>query len=174
MTADEAFPIVKRVVYARARSFPAHVDRDDLVMAAMVRVIGRLPVIDRTRNPEAFIARHAIGAMLDFLRDEKFGARGGAAIPMLSLDAPIPRADHITGTILETLLAPDDPASEAIARVAVDQALDALDGRTRWAVHLHFIQDVEMTEIAGLLGVTASRVSQIISRGLAKMRTVMA
>ena len=96
---------------------------------------------------------------------------------LVSLDAPRRDAEG-GGSLGETVLAPNvpEPGDDAARREHVDlvaQALGKLPEREREVIALFYTQGLRQKEIADLLGVTGSRVSQIHSRALLLLRREM-
>ncbi|MEZ6185784.1 MAG: FliA/WhiG family RNA polymerase sigma factor [Planctomycetota bacterium] len=98
---------------------------------------------------------------------------------LVSLDAPQGGEGEGAGsTLAESVLAPNipEPSSDAQRRENLDlmvQALSALPKREREVIGLFYTEGLRQKEIADLLGVTSSRVSQIHSRALMILRREM-
>ena len=70
----------------------------------------------------------------------------------------------------QALIEPSTPLEDLERADAVRQALDALPGREQFALWLRFQHDCTLGEIGEVLGVTESRVSQIVTRALQRLR----
>jgi RNA polymerase sigma factor for flagellar operon FliA len=70
--------------------------------------------------------------------------------------------------------APDEPMDEAVAREssadAVREALEQLPPRERQVLALYYYEELTQAQIAQVLGVTESRVSQLRSQALTRLR----
>jgi RNA polymerase sigma factor (sigma-70 family) len=58
-------------------------------------------------------------------------------------------------------------------RLVLDDAIVSIEGRTGAALRLYLLEDMKQVEIAELLGVSASRVSQIISDARVQLREAL-
>ncbi len=67
----------------------------------------------------------------------------------------------------------DDAGREATDRVALFTALAELDPRQRAAVVLRYYHDYDYATIARILGTSTSNVGVILTRSLARLRTVL-
>ncbi|HSW31134.1 MAG TPA: FliA/WhiG family RNA polymerase sigma factor [Longimicrobiales bacterium] len=105
-------------------------------------------------------------------REAEYAAR-------LSLDHPVDRASGSSAT-LEELLAADGEGSDAEAglnhREEVEHLREEilnLKDQERLVISLYYFEELKLHEIAAVLGVTESRVSQIRSKALANLRARM-
>ncbi|MGI9556971.1 MAG: FliA/WhiG family RNA polymerase sigma factor [Solirubrobacterales bacterium] len=104
-----------------------------------------------------------------------------ASSALLALDDPwtFPEPDGGQTTLLDALADPDaeDPVREADAeerRAELVAALASLDGRERLVIGLYYYEGLTLREIGEVLGVTESRASQIHTKGLIALRSVLA
>ncbi len=94
---------------------------------------------------------------------------------VLSLNAPA--GDDQDGEVGENISAspgPDDPDRALLARektAAFKEAIKTLTGRERDALTLVYVQGMQGAEIGRMLGVTESRVSQILASARSKLRS---
>ncbi len=89
---------------------------------------------------------------------------------LLMLDAYLLDLDE---PILESVSSSDDPAKEAYKEMlmnALKEAINRLNERERLVLSLRFERELSLKEIGKVLGVSESRVSQIISVALAKLK----
>ncbi len=89
---------------------------------------------------------------------------------LLMLDAYLLDMDE---PILESVSSSDDPAKEAYKEMlmnALKEAINRLNERERLVLSLRFERELSLKEIGKVLGVSESRVSQIISVALAKLK----
>lgn len=171
-TAEDAVPVARAV----ARRHFWWLDQDDLVSEAILRVLRYLPQFDAEKASfEAWARYQAHSAMRDFLRHEKFGARGRAAIPVMALNRVVPAHDPEGPPVefIELLPDPADEPRDVINRVAIEQASSACHGREWPCIYLRHFKGWELTEIADLYGADPSRISRQITSGLARMRIHM-
>ena len=66
-----------------------------------------------------------------------------------------------------------DQTAAALDRMAIEDALRALDARARSAVVLRYYLDFDYSTIASILGTSADNVGVILSRSLDRMRAAM-
>jgi RNA polymerase sigma factor for flagellar operon FliA len=96
---------------------------------------------------------------------------------LLSLDDAAPRpdaeSDSLAGAIEGAAVAPPDAAMhrEQVDRLA--RAIGELAETDRTAIVLYYYENLFLKEIGGVLGVSESRVSQILSRAIARLRMKM-
>jgi RNA polymerase sigma factor for flagellar operon FliA len=176
--------LVHQVVARVVRRLPRAVLRDDLVAAGSH---GLMDALRRTqgKRDERFTAYAKIrirGAIIDELRKQDWLARAARA------DANA-RA-RAEGETASTIVAIDDlPESqhgdascevspfEAVARLsdrkALARAVARLPEREARIVDLHYFQGVPFKEIATSLGVSEPRVSQLHSRALTMLRSLL-
>ena len=81
---------------------------------------------------------------------------------------------------LERHCAPDDKQVDPMAllrdqrlRAALVQAIEALPEREQYIMSMYYEHDMNLKEIAAVLGVTESRVCQLHSQAIARLRTKM-
>jgi RNA polymerase sigma-70 factor (ECF subfamily) len=107
-------------------------------------------------SPRAWLFGIARNAALDELRRRSRQAemRGNS----VEADAPAPGAHRA------------DPASTAVDRVALRQAVDALGGRDRELVALRFFAGLSNAEIAAVIGTSESNAGTRLHRVVEKLR----
>jgi RNA polymerase sigma factor for flagellar operon FliA len=66
--------------------------------------------------------------------------------------------------------APDDAADHSHTLARVRDALSTLEARDVRVLGMHFLEEMSFTEIAGVLGVTPSRVCQLLWRAIDRLR----
>ena len=104
-------------------------------------------------------ARYMSGAAQAIIFYEDLSALGGSD-PLDRLQGPSEPAPD------EELLSADDDAS-------LHRALKALPERLRMVVSLYYFEQLLLKEIGELLGVTESRVSQLLAEGLKQLRVTL-
>ena len=68
---------------------------------------------------------------------------------------------------------PERELSEKELRRALTSAVDALEEKERLVVSLYYYEELKMKEIALVMGLTASRVSQLHTKAIMKLRSIM-
>lgn len=170
--------LVKQIAASVARRLPSHVDRDELVsLGAMGYAEARVRFDPSRGVPFAgFAAMRIRGAILDGLRaadtlsrgDRKRAREEATPTPPKIVSDP-EEVDHALATAsydgdVSDLLAHQELVAELRA------ALATLPERERHVVTRHFFEEVPMKVIGAELGVTESRISQIISGAVARLR----
>src|SRR5829696_716672 len=164
-----------------ARRLPSHVNRDDLSSAAMLGLAQAARSWDPGRG--ASFERHAAtrirGALLDELRDSDWASRSVRSRARRLQQAGEELTGRLGRTPTQAELATDCPASTAPPTTSWSTGSGgrtcpmpclALPERLRAVVIGYFFQERPMLEIAGELGVTESRVSQLRAEALILLR----
>jgi len=181
-------PLVHRAAAGFLRKLPRNILRDDLVSAGTWGLIDSLRKNGRDRGPafEAYARIRIRGAMVDELRSQDWLSRNqrrragaqdasGAAPAVIGVvgldDLGHERwASFFPGSLPSPLEALECSA----ARESMAWVLEhALSDREREIVVGHYFQGMDFQDIADQLGVTASRVSQLHSRAMAKLRAAL-
>jgi len=66
---------------------------------------------------------------------------------------------------------PDEAVEESQFIDAVSAAIDSLPERERLIISLYYVEELNLKEIAAVLGVSESRVSQLLSSVVKKLRS---
>ncbi|MBF0164317.1 MAG: FliA/WhiG family RNA polymerase sigma factor [Magnetococcales bacterium] len=120
------------------------------------------------------VAAH-LGLSLDEFYRSLDAVRG---IAILSFDDLRPSLDEEEWDVLEMLADPEiiDPV-ESIGlqqlRLALSEAISALPEKERLVVTLYYFEELTMSEIGEVLGLTESRISQLHSKAALRMRARM-
>ena len=122
----------------------------DLAQEALLRTFRNWPTVSRYDNPAAWVRRVLINLTTDTRR------RSASERDALARLAPS-----------EPMLVPD--------RIADDwwKAVLALPQRQRAAVALHYLDDLSVTEVAGILGVTNGTIKASLSHARAHLATAL-
>jgi RNA polymerase sigma factor for flagellar operon FliA len=179
VTADELrdyMHLVRMVAGRFLRRLPPNVQRDDLLAAGTIGLTDALRKHRGERGPqfEGYARVRIRGAILDELRREDWLSRrararvrvadpGGVAMQpaMASFDDPSNRLPEPSDGYL---------AERYCERVALSDAIRRLPAREGRIVELHYIDGIELTEIAAMFGVSVPRVSQLHTRALGLLR----
>ncbi|MDE3128701.1 MAG: FliA/WhiG family RNA polymerase sigma factor [Gemmatimonadota bacterium] len=115
---------------------------------------------------------------LDATTMRHWSAAVAGAAPV-SIEGSLTREDgEMIGELAEPAAAAGPDLDEAITREQEMQflarSLDALTAQERQVLVLYYHEELKMHEIAAILGVTESRISQVRTRALARLRVRMA
>ncbi|HXU69495.1 MAG TPA: sigma-70 family RNA polymerase sigma factor [Polyangia bacterium] len=167
--------LVRRIAAALGRRLPAHIERDELVALGALGWVEARARFDAARGvPFAgFAAMRIRGAILDGLRatdtlsrDDRKRARaaGESAAPRIFADDALVAAAAAPAVDADGGMVHDELLEELRA------ALATLPERDRYVVARHFLDEVPLKSIGAELGVTESRICQLVSRAVARLR----
>lgn len=173
---------VRQVVGALHRRLPPNVQRDDLIAAGMAGLWDAVQrAADRAEQPhfEAYLRVRIRGAVFDELRAQDWlprrlrraaGQRPAGAPVVVRLDdvSPADQARYLGA----------QPAAEAdvdarMERASLEAAVSRLPERERCIVAEHYFGGRRFKDVGRMLGVSEPRVSQLHSRALSRLRSVM-
>ncbi len=102
-----------------------------------------------------------------------------AGASMVSIEASLTSEDgELIGDLAEPAAAatpdPDEDLTRAQELQVLARSLEALTAQERQVLALYYHEELKMHDIAAILGVTESRISQVRTRALAKLRVRMA
>jgi RNA polymerase sigma factor FliA len=178
-------PLVKRIATGIQRRLPGHVLRDDLLAAGMS---GLWDALKRhgERSDEGFewyLRVRVRGAILDELRAQDWLPRRARAAASRADDGrAVPRVvrlDDLTDWEQHRGLATAEGANsehELGAKLAGDRlakAVQELPERERLIVSMHYYRGVRFKDLGSELGVSEPRVSQLHSRALRRLRSLL-
>jgi RNA polymerase sigma factor for flagellar operon FliA len=167
--------LVKQIAASVARRLPTHIDRDELVSLGALGWAEARVRFDASRGvPFAgYAAMRIRGAILDGLRACDTLSRADRKRAKLDSAPTLPRivSDEVE---VESAAADQHDACELLAQEEMFEelrtALDKLNQRERYILTRHYFNDVPMRAIGEELGVTESRISQIVSGAVARLR----
>jgi RNA polymerase sigma factor for flagellar operon FliA len=170
--------LVRQIAASVARRLPSHVDRDELVGLGTLGWAEARQRFDASRGvPFAgFAAARIRGAILDGLRRADTLSRGDRRRAQRDSAPCLPRivSDPAEVEAAMDRSCDDGDVSDVLAQQEmVDElrlALTKLPERERLVLLRHFFDDVPMRVIGAELGVTESRVSQIATAAVEKLR----
>ena len=142
------------------RDIQERVLRIERESARQSSVLGRSPSVAELARDLALTDEEVLEAM------EAAGAYAAA-----SLDERLEVAGSETAGSLMDLLGEDDRRLELVEDgSAIQDAMDALDGRERRILYLRFVKDMTQLEIADTLGISQMQVSRLLRSTLATLR----
>ncbi len=183
--------LVRQIAGGFQRKLPRNVLRDDLIAAGMsglwdaVRRQGH----DATGNFDWYVRVRIRGAILDELRAQDWLPRRARAAASeaansgtstrLAATPVVLRFDEVSETEQARCLARDDSNAEETVeanyvRRQLQAAMDQLPERERRIVSLHYFRGMKFKDLGEMLGVSEPRISQLHSRAMGRLRSILA
>src|SRR5918996_640755 len=151
-------PLVKYVAGRLGSGLPAHVEEGDLVSYGLLGLIGAIERFDPERDIkfETYeIARTSIAAL-----DELWSSSSTGGDPIALIDTiEDPQAAEPQAAMAHTEL-----------REALGEAIARLPEREKLVVTLYYYEELTLREIGEVLGVTESRVSQLHTKAILRLK----
>jgi RNA polymerase sigma factor for flagellar operon FliA len=167
-------PAARRIALRLARRCPDWIAREDLVAAGMLGLIEAAERYDHARR-EPFIAFAELrirGAVLDELRRGDMMSRRARrqAKQDGQLAVAVEQLDGDDAHLADQGALPDAVAEQHVALRRVRGALPSLLPREVTILRLYYAEERTYQQIAAALGVTPSRVCQLLWRAVARLR----
>jgi RNA polymerase sigma factor for flagellar operon FliA len=173
--------LVRQIAASIARRLPSHVDREELISLGALGWAQARCRFDATRGvPFAgFAAARIRGAILDGLRQSDSVSRGERR---RAKESAVPTPQRIVcdpselAYALSIAVSEEDPTEEMARRQSLadlHRALSTLTEREWFIINRHFFDEQPMRAVGAELGVTESRISQIVSGALCRLRNAM-
>lgn len=218
-------PLVKFLVGKIASQLPPHLDRDDLMSAAIVGLITAAERFDPTRGVQfkTFVEQRIRGTIMDELRaqdwltrslrdkfkrlerefsvlEQQLGRNPSSEevakamgielheyfrlleevhfLSVVSLDDSWEDEDGSPFGLLDVIedKAIDNPQNQLMQRQTVEllaEAIDTLPEKERIVVTLYYYEELNLKEIGAVLSLTESRICQLHSQAILRLRTKM-
>jgi RNA polymerase sigma factor for flagellar operon FliA len=192
-------PLVKRLAHHMKAKLPPSVEVDDLVQAGMIGLLDAISRYEETHGAqfETYAVLRIRGAMLDELRNSDWLPRSMrqnmAKLLKLSLadyqDMLSDGGGHQlvyyedfhdnegNDSFLDRYAVDDaDPLRSLLDgdfRQAVIDAIDALPPREKILMGLYYEEEMNLKEIGAVMGVSESRVSQLHTQAVARLRAAL-
>jgi RNA polymerase sigma factor FliA len=183
-------PLVRQIAGGFQRKLPRNVLRDDLVAAGMS---GLWDAVRRQLEApsdrfEYYVRVRIRGAILDELRAQDWLPRRARAAAAEAQEngnlaravAPaVVRFDDVSEWEQSRCLATDDSTNSELAldakvtKESLARAVDQLPSRERHIVSAHYFRGVKFKDLGNELGVSEPRISQLHSRAMERLRTLM-
>ncbi|HEY2744388.1 MAG TPA: sigma-70 family RNA polymerase sigma factor [Polyangia bacterium] len=167
--------LVRQIAASIACRLPSHVDRDELVSLGALGWVEARDRFDAARGvPFAgFAAARIRGAILDGLRAVDTLSRADRQRARRADEPTAPRI-FVDDALVAAAVAPEAAADASLMSdeliAELRGALATLPERERHIVERHFIDEVPLRTIGAELGVTESRICQLVSRAVARLR----
>jgi RNA polymerase sigma factor for flagellar operon FliA len=176
-------PLVRQIASGFQRKLPRNVLRDDLIAAGMSGLWDAILRYGDKPNDgfEWYVRVRIRGAILDELRAQDWLPRRVRAAAQKT-DGPAPsvvRFDDVSEWEQRRCLSTCDvPTSEAeldakFTQETLARALDQLPPRERHIVAQHYFKGVKFKDLGQELGVSEPRISQLHSRAMTMLRSLM-
>jgi len=186
-------PLVRRIAHHMIAKLPPNVELDDLVQVGMIGLTDALSRYEAAQGVqfETFASQRIRGAMLDELRDGDWMSRG-ARKSQKEIEQALHRVEQRLGRspmeseiggegeegFLDRHVADEGADPMAVLRdqrlrASLVAAIKQLPEREQHIMGMYYEHDMNLKEIAAVLGVTESRVCQLHSQAIARLRTKM-
>src|ERR671919_508186 len=177
-------PLVKYVAGRLGSGLPAHVEEGDLVSYGLLGLIGAIERFDPDRDIkfETYAIARIKGSIIDELRSMDWVPRSVRARArdiertIAQLEAKLGRAptdeDIARIDTIEDPQAAEPQAAMAHTelREALGEAIARLPEREKLVVTLYYYEELTLREIGEVLGVTESRVSQLHTKAILRLK----
>ena len=188
-------PMVRKLAWYYEGSCGASLDIDDLLQAGMIALTECAQRHDRPGEDgfAAYAKMRVRGAMIDLLRTQSPHARGAAgqrrrieaatdrlrtrlgqepSAAEIAAEMQISVGEYSDSNPMFESSEPDAEAQllEQDDRTALAEAIGLLPERLQLVIKLHFIEELNLTEIAAVLDVSVPRVHQLKSSALSKLK----
>jgi RNA polymerase sigma factor for flagellar operon FliA len=177
---------VKYVAGRMSSGLPAHVEEADLISYGLIGLIAAIGRFDLTREIkfETYAIPRIRGAIIDELRSLDWVPRSVRSRARqieranTKLETRLQRAptDDEMATELDTIPDAGAPDPETVVdqgelRDRIADAIAALPEREKLVVALYYYENLTLREIGEVLGVTESRVSQLHTKAVLRLRS---
>ena len=168
----------KRMVHLRlSRRLQGRVDDSDVLQEAYLDVARRLPEYARDPKLPFFLwARHLTGLKLAEVHRRHLGTQSRDADREISLHrGGLPEADSVSlaAQLLGHLTTPSQAAVKAERRLLVQEALAGLDPIDREVLALKHFEQLSISEIAAVLGLSKAGAGSRYLRALQRLREAL-
>jgi RNA polymerase sigma factor FliA len=173
--------LVRQIAASVARRLPSHIDRDELVSLGALGWVEARARFDASRGvPFAgYAALRIRGAILDGLRQSDTLSRGDRKKARVTNEPALPRTvGGMSPLELESTVGHDEThlddalAGRQMSR-ELSRALPSLPEREQYVVRRFFFDEMPMRAIGEELGVSESRISQIVTAAVGKLRAAL-
>jgi len=170
-----ATPVVRGAIYNGLRSLDWMPERTRGKARALQRAMEKFTVLYGRPGTEEELAEElkmSTSEVYELITDL-------GCVYLLSLDQPFPTGDDENASILDIIEDKEgtDPSIEIEfieQREILRRVVDNLSERERMLVQMHYYEGVSFDKIAGMMGVSKQRISQIHSRAVRRLRETLA
>lgn len=173
---------VRRIVINMARRYPSHIDRDELVGAALLRWVEAKKRFDPSHGIpfEAYVTRRICGSVLDWLRRNdtvprrarRRAIQNGETLLQLVVSNEH-EVEHATDQHenVEAVMEREEESKLELERL--HQGLCRLSERERQVLSLRFVNERTLEQIAREIGISNGRAAQIVWGAIYRLRAIM-
>ena len=185
---DEYAPLVRKIAGGFQRKLPRNVLREDLVAAGMSGLWDAIRRHGDTAGEtfEWYVRVRVRGAILDELRAQDWlprRARAAAASASAESGEYVPppavvRLDDVSeweqSRCLSDMTSSETAVAAKFTHETLAKAVELLPERERHIVSEHYFKGVKFKDLGAELGVSEPRISQLHSRAMRRLKTLMA
>lgn len=185
---EEYTPLVRKIAGGFQRKLPRNVLREDLVAAGMSGLWDAIRRHGDTAGEtfEWYVRVRVRGAILDELRAQDWlprRARAAAANASVESGEYVPppavvRLDDVSeweqSRCLSDLTSSETAVAAKFTHESLAKAVERLPDRERHIVSEHYFRGVKFKDLGAELGVSEPRISQLHSRAMRRLKTLMA
>jgi RNA polymerase sigma-70 factor (ECF subfamily) len=165
--------LLRMVRLRLSRRLRGRVDEEDVLQEAFLEAARRLAEYQREPILPFFLwLRHLTGLKLAETHRRHLGTQARDAEREVSLHAGAPQADSasLAARLLGKLTTPSQAVLKAEVRRTIQEALDALDPLDREVLALKHFEQLSLTEIAAVTGLTKAGAGSRYLRALERLR----
>lgn len=157
-------PLANKLAYQKKRSLPDFVDVEDLKSAAYLGLVEAANRFDSKFDVafSTFAYPRIFGAIHDYLREQGWFKRGDLT-PVMSLDSAFDNQDCVLRDTIPSK--PNDNTKENLEAITL-----GLDDQDKAIISYYFVEEYSMKEIGEIIGISESRVSQLLKSCKSKIR----
>lgn len=149
-------PLANKLAYQKKKFLPKFIDVEDLKSAAYLGLVEAAKRFDSKFGVmfSTYAYHRIVGSMNDFLRDQGWLKRGDLT-PVLSLDFSLNEEDVV---LKDSIPAKAENSTEENLEVITL----GLDHQAKAIIRHYFVEEYSMKEIGEIIGVSESRVCQLL------------
>lgn len=158
-------PLANKIAFEKKKCLPRRVDLDDLKSAAYFGLVDAATKFDPARSTSfgTYAKFRIMGEIADFIRES---CRDNERCPV-SLDTP-----DESGSCMAACIPQGEPCKDF--KEIFDDATKTLTNIDKNIMVMYYLDDLSMKEIGVKIGVSESRVSQILKRSKDKVQMTVA
>jgi RNA polymerase sigma-70 factor (ECF subfamily) len=149
------------------------VDASDLVQQTLLDAVARKEQFQGHSRPEllAWLRRILANNLVDLLRHHGRAKRDMAR--SISIDEEIHQSFRRVDALVAGSLSPSQKVMHNEQLLRLPEALDQLPEAQRWAIELHYLQGLKLSETAERIGRSEAAVGGLLHRGLKRLNELL-